>query len=142
MLSKFLKSSLCLAVTLAAITSALAADAPKKRDITLDDLARFQRVSPPTISPDGEWILYTVGQVDTKDDKNIAHLWMVKWDGSVRLQLTYGKEGTSAPKFSPDGRYISFVSGRPGMVKGDQVWVMDRRGGEAEQLTNITDQNV
>ena len=142
MLLKRVKSSLCLTFAFAAFTSIHAADAPKKRDITLDDLAKFQRVSPPTISPDGEWILYTVSQVDTKDDKNIAHLWMAKWDGSVRLQLTYGKEGASAPKFSPDGRYISFLSGRPGAVKGDQVWVMDRRGGEAEQLTNITDQNI
>ncbi len=71
-----------------------------------------------------------------------SHLWMVKWDGSVHLQLTYGKEGASSPKFSPDGRYISFMSSRPGPAKGDQVWVMDRRGGEAEQLTNITDQNI
>src|SRR6185503_4651151 len=116
MLSKFLKSSLCLAVTLAAITSALAADAPKKRDITLDDLAKFQRVSPPVISPDGDWILYTVSQVDTKEDKSQTHLCMVKWDGSVHLQLTYGKEGASAPKFSPDGSYISFLSARPGAV--------------------------
>jgi dipeptidyl aminopeptidase/acylaminoacyl peptidase len=67
---------------------------------------------------------------------------MVKWDGSVHLQLTYGKEGASAPKFSPDGRYISFLSSRPGTTKSDQVWVMDRRGGEAEQLTNVTDQNI
>jgi dipeptidyl aminopeptidase/acylaminoacyl peptidase len=34
------------------------------------------------------------------------------------------------------------MSSRPGTVKGDQVWVMDRRGGEAEQLTNISDQNI
>ena len=119
-----------------------AADPPKKRDITLDDLAKLQRVSTPVVSPDGEWVVYTVSQVDTKEDKNQTHLWMVRWDGSVHLQLTYGKEGASAPKFSPDGRYISFMSSRPGTVKGDQVWVMDRRGGEAEQLTNITDQNI
>jgi dipeptidyl aminopeptidase/acylaminoacyl peptidase len=142
MLLKLVKSSLCLVVTLVVITPALAADTPKKRDIALDDLAKFQRVSPPTISPDGEWILYTVSQFDTKEDKSQSHLWMVKWDGSVHLQLTYGKEGASAPKFSPDGRYISFLSSRPGAVKGDQVWVMDRRGGEAEQLTSIIDQNI
>jgi dipeptidyl aminopeptidase/acylaminoacyl peptidase len=126
----------------AATFAANAADAPKKRDINLDDLARLQRVGGPVISPDGEWVLYTVGQVDTKDDKGQSHLWMVKWDGSVHLQLTYGKEGASEPKFSPDGRYISFMSSRPGTVKGSQVWVMDRRGGEAEQLTNITDKNI
>jgi dipeptidyl aminopeptidase/acylaminoacyl peptidase len=127
---------------LAATVAAIAADVPKKRDIGLDDLAKLQRVSGPVVSPDGEWVLYSVSQIDTKDDKNQSHLWMVKWDGSVHLQLTYGKEGASAPKFSPDGRYISFMSSRPGPVKGDQVWVMDRRGGEAEQLTNIADQHI
>ena len=136
------KSSLCLALTLAAVAPLGAAQTPKKRDITLDDLAKLQHVGPPVLSPDGEWILYTVGQVDTKEDKNQTHLWMVKWDGSIRLQLTFGKESASAPRFSPDGRYISFMSSRPGAAKGDQVWVMDRRGGEAEQLTNISDQNI
>ncbi|MGA7241734.1 MAG: hypothetical protein WBX19_01065, partial [Terracidiphilus sp.] len=129
-------------LTFASIAAAHASDAPKKRDISLDDLAKLQRVGGPVVSPDGEWVLYSVSQIDTKEDKSQSHLWMVKWDGSVHLQLTYGKEGASSPKFSPDGRYISFMSSRPGPAKGDQVWVMDRRGGEAEQLTNITDQNI
>ena len=132
----------CLVVLLGGFVAARAAEAPKKRDINLDDLAKLQRVGAPVVSSDGEWVVYTVSQIDTKEDKSQTHLWMVKWDGSVHLQLTYGKEGASAPKFSPDGRYVSFMSGRPGTVKGDQVWVMDRRGGEAEQLTNITDQNI
>ena len=142
MLPKILSSAVCVAFVSAAIVASQAADVPKKRDINLDDLAKLQRVGGPVVSPDGEWVVYTVSQVDTKEDKTQTHLWMVKWDGSVHLPLTYGKEGASEPKFSPDGRYISFMSGRPGAVKGDQVWVMDRRGGEAEQLTNITDQNI
>jgi Tol biopolymer transport system component len=142
MLLGYLKVPCIVAVLLAAAYPSIAADAPKKRAINLDDLARIQRVSSPVVSPDGDWVVYSVGQVDTKEDKTLSHLWMVKWDGSVRLQLTYGKEGASTPKFSPDGRYISFLSSRPGAAKGDQVWVMDRRGGEAEQLTNVTDQNV
>jgi len=131
-----------LALFLSHACSAIAAEAAKKRPISLDDLARLQRVGSPVVAPDGEWVVYTVTQVDPKDDKNVTHLWMVKWDGSVRLQLTYGKDDATAPKFSPDGRYISFISSRPGSVKGDQVWALDRRGGEAEQLTSVTDQNV
>jgi dipeptidyl aminopeptidase/acylaminoacyl peptidase len=142
MLPKLLRTLPCLAALFANLAATHAADAPKKRDITLDDLAKIQRVSGPVVSPDGEWVLYSVSQVDTKEDKTQSHLWMVKWDGSVHLQLTYGKEGASSPKFSPDGRYISFLSSRPGPVKGDQVWVMDRRGGEAEQLAAITDQEI
>ena len=130
------------ALFLSPLVLAYAADAPKKRDITLEDAAKLQRVGGPVISPDGEWIVYSVSQVDTKEDKSQGHLWMVKWDGSVHLQLTYGKEGASSPKFSPDGRYISFLSSRPGPAKGEQIWVMDRRGGEAEQFTAITDQEI
>jgi dipeptidyl aminopeptidase/acylaminoacyl peptidase len=136
------RSLLCLGLILPSFYLAAAADAPKKRAITLDDLARIERVGSPAISPDGEWLVYTVGTTDTKEDKSQTHLWMVKWDGSARLQLTLGKEGASAPKFSPDGKYISFMSSRPGPAKGSQVWVMDRRGGEPEQLTDIKDQNI
>jgi len=126
----------------ASFHAALAADAPKKRPITLDDLAKLQRVGSPAVSPDGEWVAYTVSQIDTKEDKSQSHLWMVKWDGSADMQLTYDKEGASSPRFSPDGKYISFLSSRPGPAKGSQVWGMDRRGGEAQQLTGITDQEI
>jgi dipeptidyl aminopeptidase/acylaminoacyl peptidase len=140
--SGFSRGFLSLGVLLLSLAPVRAADAPKKRDITLDDLAKLQRVGGPVVSPDGEWVVYSVSQVDTKEDKSQTHLWMVKWDGSVDLQLTYGKEGASSQKFSPDGRYISFMSSRPGAAKGDQVWLMDRRGGEAEQFTAITDQEI
>jgi dipeptidyl aminopeptidase/acylaminoacyl peptidase len=130
------------AFNFAAAVPAIAADAPKKRAITLDDLARLQRVGAPVVSPEGDWVAYTVSQIDIKEDKGQTHLWMAKWDGSACIQLTYGKEGASSPHFSPDGRYISFLSSRPGAAKGTQVWVLDRRGGEAEQLTGITDQEI
>src|SRR5205814_3401477 len=39
--------------------------------------------------------------------------------------------------FSPDGRYLSFTSSRPGKARGNQVWLLDRAGGEAFQLTEV-----
>jgi dipeptidyl aminopeptidase/acylaminoacyl peptidase len=131
----------CLVLSLA-LLPASAADVHQKRAITLDDLARLERVGAPVVSPEGDWVAYTVGQIDVKEDKGQSHLWMVKWDGSVRLQLTFGKDGASSPRFSPDGRFISFMSSRPGPAKGTQIWLLDRRGGEAEQLTAITDQDI
>lgn len=135
-------ASLPLTFLLLGLTAASAADAPKKRSITLDDLARMQSVGSPVVSPDGEWVVYSVRQIDVTEDKNVSQLWMVKWDGSSDFQLTFSKEGASDPKFSPDGRYISFTGSRPGSTKGSQVWLLDRRGGEAQQVTSLNNQSI
>ena len=119
------------------------AQAPSaKRSITLDDLARIGRVSSPVISPDGVWFLYSVSRMDTKEDKNHSDLWMEHWDGTSNMQLTFGKEDASHPEFSPDGKYISFLSSRPGKAKGTQLWVMNRLGGEPEQFTELTGHSI
>ncbi len=119
------------------------APAPKppvgKHGMTLDDLTRMIHVGAPQVSPDGQWIAYTVSHVDTGEDKNLTDLWMVRWDGTQDIQLTRGKEGAGEPRWSPDGRYLAFTSGREGEAKGSQVWLLDRRGGEAQQLTDVKD---
>ncbi len=112
---------------------------PAKHGMTLDDMTRMVRVGAPEVSPDGQWIAYTVSHVDTGEDKNLTDLWMVNWDGSQDVQLTRGKDGAGAPRWSPDGRYLAFTSGREGEAKGTQVWLLDRRGGDPLQLTEVKD---
>ena len=115
----------------------LTACLPAQRLLQLDDLNRLQTVGPPQLSPDGKGILYTVSTVDKTGDKRDSHVWMVSWSGTDALQITNSPEGESAPRWSPDGKYISFLSSRPGKAKGTQLWLLDRRGGEAVQLTEL-----
>lgn len=60
---------------------------------------------------------------------------MMSWDGNTKLQLTYTPEGEGNARWSPDGKYISFITARNGGTS--QVYVLNRQGGEAYALTNV-----
>ena len=97
---------------------------------------RLKTISDAHPSPDGKWATYVVSSVDTTKDKRNADVWMVSMDGKETVQLTNTPDGESKPRFSPDGKYISFVSARQGATK-PQLWLLDRRGGEAQKLTDL-----
>jgi dipeptidyl aminopeptidase/acylaminoacyl peptidase len=110
---------------------------PARRPLKLDDVPRLREVRDPQISPDGQWVAYVVSAVDVKEDKADSQVWMISFDGKTERQMTRGPEGSSSPRWSPDGRYLSFTSSRPGPAKGNQLWLLDRDGGEAFQLTDV-----
>src|SRR5215510_10499627 len=110
---------------------------PARRPLKLDDVARLREARDPQISPDGQWVAYVVSTIDVKEDKAESHVWVVSFDGKSERQMTRGPESESSPRWSPDGKYLSFTSSRPGAAKGNQVWLLDRDGGEAFQLTDV-----
>ncbi len=113
----------------------------QKRPLTVDDLPKIRTVSDPRVSPDGQWVAYAVGTQDVEKDKRDSDLWMVSWDGKQQVRLTSSPETSErAPRWSPDGRYLAFLSARGDEAekkKGAQVWLLDRQGGEAQKLTDI-----
>jgi len=112
-----------------------------KRPIGLDDLAKVKAVGDPQVSPDGKWVAYTVGTVDAEKDKRDADVWMVSWDGIEQIRLTSTNDSSETnPRWSPDNKYLAFLTTRGDETQkkqGAQVWLLNRAGGEAQELTNI-----
>lgn len=109
--------------------------APKTpRAITIDDFFQIRDVSQPEISPDGQWITYAVRTRMLKEDKNEQRLWMISTHGGEAIPMTAEGVSSAHARWSPDGKYLSFLSAREGGKP--QVWLLDRRGGEAVRLTD------
>ncbi len=118
------------------LATPLAAQTPERRAIAPSDIYNLRTVSGPRLSPDGEWVAYTVSSVDSAKDRNVSHVWMTSWDGAHTIQATASGESESSPRWSPDGRYLSFLSSRGG-ADGSQLWIMNRMGGEAERVSDV-----
>lgn len=135
--NRFAKRLTLILSVLLTVANFAIAQQPAKHPLKLDDLARIREVRDPQVSPDGQSVAYVVSTIDVKEDKGSSHIWMVSFDGKNDRQITWSQDSESSPRWSPDGKYLSFTSSRPGKAKGSQVWLLDRSGGEAMQLTDF-----
>ena len=133
-----------LLLPIAVIVISNAAYSQTKRPLNPADFLRYVDVTDPQVSTDGKWCTYTVTTVDTAKDETNTDVWMVSWDGKDNVQLTNTMEDESSAKFSPDNKYISFLSSRSFDVDrdddkdgGSQLWLMNRLGGEAKKITDV-----
>src|SRR5262249_5725959 len=124
---------LAFATIFAASLTAFAATRP----FNLGDLALTRGVSDPQISPDGAWVAYTVRTADFTEDKNDTDIWMTSWDGKESVRLTRSKSSENTPRWSPDGKYLAFLSSREDENDAAQLWLLSRTGGEAEKVTDL-----
>src|SRR5271165_1721243 len=129
---KLVVSGLALAMAAFSLAPAPAA----ARHFTAQDMATLDRVSDPRLSPDGKWVLFDLRSVDYAANKSRHALWVAATDGkSPPRRLAVSEEGTSAGRWSADGRSIYFISGRKDGV--DQVFKTDLKGETAIQVTTL-----
>ena len=128
-----------IAVLVLTFAGLLALPAAAQRPITIDDYFQIHEVHDPELSPDGQWVAYSVKTPLLKDDKNEERIWMVWTAGGDPIALTAEGVSSSHPRWSPDGKYIAFLSARK--ESKEQVWLLNRLGGEAQRLTH-TPQDV
>jgi dipeptidyl aminopeptidase/acylaminoacyl peptidase len=117
---------------------ALAAVAAEPTKFTVDDLARVANVGELDLSPDGTYVVYSASEPNFEEDEAQYDLWRARWDGSEKRALTRTPDSDEyQAAYSPDGKWIAFLSDRGDEDAKIQVWLMPADGGEAEPLTEF-----
>lgn len=101
---------------------------------SVHDIMAMQRLSSPVASPDGRQIVFVCGKTDLNANKVRTDLWLVNADGQNLRQLTTDPGGDFNPRWSPDGKFVWFLSTRSG---SSQVWRIPVSGGEAQKVTDL-----
>jgi formylglycine-generating enzyme required for sulfatase activity len=76
--------------------------------------------------------------VFVSDRSGTMKIWSMKARGTDARQLTHGSEPDADPRFSPDGKHISYTTLRGGFP---EVWLMNRDGSEPRFLTKGSQAN-
>ena len=107
----------------------------QKRPFTIEEFYRLRSISDTHVSRDGRSVVYAMTSSDLPRAKRNTHVWIMDIDGKNARQLTTGDKSESSPLFSPDGKWISYISSKEG---SPNLYLLPVAGGESRKLTNIS----
>ena len=100
---------------------------------TFEEVISLRSVGGVTFSADGKQVAYTLQTTDWNDNRYDTEIWFSR-DGKNPFQITHNpKNSSTAPLFSPDGKWISFLSDRGNK---NQIYIMRTESGEARAVTH------
>ena len=107
---------------------------------TIDQSLEWKSAFNPKISPDGKRVVYEIQKTNWEDNAFERNLWIADSATGESHALTSAKKSSTSPEWSADGKWIAFLSDRPGQITGTpegkkQLYVISADGGEAQQLT-------
>ncbi len=113
-----------------------------KGEWTIDDVLLAESAGQYQIAPDGSWLVWVKTQMDEEEGRSVSNLFLSSLSEEREIQLTRGRHGHSQPRWSPDGKLLSFMSTRPLPEKKEneassQLWLIDPAGGEPWPLTRF-----
>jgi len=101
---------------------------------TPEHMWNMERVSAPTVSPDGQWSVFSVTIYDIEENSPSSYLYLMNNETKETRQITFtGKD--SSPVFCPEGEKIAFTSRRDDTPA--QLYVLSLDGGEARKITDL-----
>jgi dipeptidyl aminopeptidase/acylaminoacyl peptidase len=111
---------------------------------TIDQSLEWKTAFNPQISPDGKRIVYEVQKANWEDNAFDRNLLIVDVASGESHALTSAKKSSTNAAWSPDGKWVAFLSDRPGQIKDTpegkkQLYVISAVGGEAQQITKTED---
>jgi dipeptidyl aminopeptidase/acylaminoacyl peptidase len=109
---------------------------------TIDQSLEWQSAFNAKISPDGKRVVYEVQKTNWEENAFERNLWIGDIASGETHALTTAKKSSTNPEWSHDGKWIAFLSDRPGQIPQTpegkkQLYVISANGGEAQQLTKV-----
>jgi dipeptidyl aminopeptidase/acylaminoacyl peptidase len=97
---------------------------------------KMKNVTAVRVSPDGQKVVYAVREAIMTDDRSefVNQLYLTDANGSQTVRLSKGDKNNSNPRWSPDGKWIGFLSNRDGK---NNLYILPVGGGESERLTDV-----
>lgn len=113
---------------------------------TTDDILLLERAASLELSRDGSMAVWVQSKMDTKKGTAVSQVYLRYLADNHLVQLTRGEDSATSPQFSPNGKFVAFLTSRKAAGGEDagadgpasQVWLLDLRGGEPRALTSMT----